>query len=64
MRNYDDDYLIHALFYGSEKFNFDLNKEIIKLTACFLKDTKRFDKSLFWTNRHHWLRWCKIRFHF
>ena len=47
MRNYNDDYLIHALFYGSEKFNFDLNKEIIKLTACFLKDTKRFDKSLF-----------------
>ena len=47
MRNYDDAYLIHTLFYGSKKFNFDLNKEIIKLTACFLKDTKRFDKSLF-----------------
>ena len=47
MRNYHDDYLIHTLLYGSEKFNFDLNKEIIKLTVCFLKDTEHFDKSLF-----------------
>ena len=32
--------------YVSQKFNFDLNKEIIKLTICYLKDTERFDKSL------------------
>ena len=25
LRNYDDDHLIHALLYGSEKFNFNVN---------------------------------------
>ena len=43
LRNYDDEHLIHILLYGSEKFNFNLNKEIIKLTICYLKDTERFD---------------------
>ena len=47
LRNYDDDHLIHILLYGSEKFNFNSNKEIIKLTICYLKDTERFDESLF-----------------
>ena len=28
--------------------NFSLNKEIIKLTICYLKDTERFDESLIW----------------
>ena len=46
LRNYDDDHLIHILLYGSEKFNFNLNKDIIKLTICYLKDTERFDESL------------------
>ena len=46
LRNYDDDHLIHILLYGSEKFNFNLNKDIIKLTICYLKDTKRFDENL------------------
>ena len=41
LRNYDDDYLIHILLYGSEKFSFNLDKEIIKLTICYLKDTER-----------------------
>ena len=31
LRNYHDDHLIHILLYGSEKFQFNLNKEIIKL---------------------------------
>ena len=44
--NYEDDHLIHILLYGSEKFNFNLNKEILKLTICYLKDTERFDESL------------------
>ena len=30
LRNYDDDNLIHIFLYGSEKFNFGLNKEIIR----------------------------------
>ena len=46
LRNYDDDHLIHILFYGSEKFNFKSNKEIIKLTVYYLKYTERFDESL------------------
>ena len=46
LRNYDDELLIHTLFYDSEKFNFNLNKKIIKLTVCCLKDTERFDESL------------------
>ena len=46
LRNYDDDHLIYIFLYGSEKFNFNLNKEISKLTICYLKDTERFDKSL------------------
>ena len=44
--NYDDDHLIHILLYGSEKFTFNLNKEIIKPTICYLKDIERFDESL------------------
>ena len=46
LRNYDDDHLIHTLLYGSEKFNFNLDKELTKLTICFLKDTERFYESL------------------
>ena len=46
LRNYDDDHLIHILLYDSEKFNFNFNKEIIKLTICSLKDTERFSESL------------------
>ena len=48
LRNYDDDHLIHILLYGSEKFNFNLNKEIIKLTMCFVKNTECFDENLIW----------------
>ena len=44
--NWDDDHLIHILLYDSEKFNFNLNKEIIKLTVCYLKDTESFDESV------------------
>ena len=44
--NYDDVHLIHILLYGSEKFSLNLNKEIIQLTICYLKDTERFDESL------------------
>ena len=49
--NYDDDHLIHILLYGSKKFKFsskkfNLNKDIIKLTICYLKDTVRFNENL------------------
>ena len=46
--NCDDDHVIHILLYCSEKLKFNLNKEIIKLTVCYLKDTERFDESLIW----------------
>ena len=44
LRNYDNDHLIHnILLCGSEKLNFNLNKETIQLVVCYLKDTERFD---------------------
>ena len=46
LRNYYDDHLIHILLYGLEKFNSNLNKEISKLTFCYLKDTERLDESI------------------
>ena len=46
LRNYDDDHLTHIVLYDSEKFKFNLNKDIIKLTICYLKDTERFDENL------------------
>ena len=46
LRNYDNDHLIHILLYGSEKFNFNFNKDRIKLTISYLKNTERFDEIL------------------
>ena len=36
----------YEYLYGSEKFNLNLNKEIIKLTIWCLKDPERFSESL------------------
>ena len=47
LRNYDDDHLIHNLLYGFEKFNCNLNKDMIKLTICYLKDIECFNENLF-----------------
>ena len=38
----------HFLLRCLENFNFNLSKEIIKLTICYLKDTERFHESLMW----------------
>ena len=46
LENYDNNHLILIFLYGSEKFNFNLNNEIIKLTIRFLKNTERFNGSL------------------
>ena len=46
LRNYGDDHLIHILLYGSEKSNFNLDKDIINLKICYLKDSERFDENL------------------
>ena len=48
LRSFDDGHLIHTLLYSSKKWNFNLNKEIIKVTVCYLKDSQRFDESLIW----------------
>ena len=40
LRSYDDEHLIHTLLYGSPKFNFNLNKEIIDLTFAIWKIPK------------------------
>ena len=48
LRNFDDDHLIHISLYGSEKFNFKLSKNIIKLIICYLKETERFSETLIW----------------
>ena len=45
LRNYNDDHLTHTLLYGTEKFNVNLNKEIIKLTVRYLRNTERFNES-------------------
>ena len=45
LRNFHDDHLIHIL-YGSEKFNFNLNNDTIKLLICCLKDIEHFDENL------------------
>ena len=46
LRNYDGTHLLHILLYGSEKLNFNLNKEIINLAICYLKDTECFNENL------------------
>ena len=48
LENYDNNHLILIFLYGSEKFIFNLNNEIIKLNICFLKYTERFSESLIW----------------
>ena len=46
LQNNDDGHLIDILLYDSEKFNFNLNKDIFKLTIRYLKDTQCFDENL------------------
>ena len=46
LQNNDDGHLIDILLYDSEKFNFNLNKDIFKLTIRYLKDTECFDENL------------------
>ena len=60
LRDYDNDHLIHILLYRSEKFNFNLNKEIIKPTICYLKDTERFNESLIWNIYCFCFRFCFV----
>ena len=41
-KNYSDEKLLNILLYGSEGFNCNMNKEILKATMKFLKISKPF----------------------
>ena len=45
--NHSDDDNVNFLLYGSSKYIFSTNNEILSLTVEFLESTKRFDKPLF-----------------
>ena len=39
--------LLHAMLYGSNKFDNNMNISILTATIKFIKDTERFDQPLF-----------------
>ena len=47
IKTYSDENLVHLLLYGSDTFDFKLNKSIINLTIHYLKASGRFDGPLF-----------------
>ena len=44
---YSNEKLLNILLYGSEDFNCNMNKEILKATIKFLKISERFNGPLF-----------------
>ena len=46
-KNYSNEKLLNILSYGSEDFNYNMNKEILKATIKFLKISERFNAPLF-----------------
>ena len=47
IKNYSNEKLLNVLLYGSEDFNWDLNKEILIATIKFLKRSERFNAPFF-----------------
>ena len=47
LKNYSNEKLLNSLLYGSEDFNCNINKEILKATIKFLKITEHFNSPLF-----------------
>ena len=47
IKNYFNEKLFNILLYGSEDFNCNMNKEIMKATIKFLKISERFNDPLF-----------------
>ena len=47
--NVNDDDLIEILLFGNRKFSLERNSCIIKASINYIKNSERFDKSLFWT---------------
>ena len=50
LHNSSEDQLLTVLLYGSEKFAFNVNKEIIRQTITYLKASEPFVQPLFLTN--------------
>ena len=47
IKNFAEENLVHLLLFGSDDYDFKLNKKIIKLTISYLKTSGRFDGPLF-----------------
>ena len=47
LKNYSNEKLLNILLYGSENFNCNMNKDILKATIKFLKISKRFNGPIF-----------------
>ena len=43
-----EDQVLTVIFYGSEKFALNVNKEIVRLTISYLKDSEHLPQPLFW----------------
>ena len=48
LKNYSNEKILNILLYGSEEFNCNMNKEILKATTKFLKISEYFNGPLFW----------------
>ena len=48
----NDDDLIEILLFGNCKFSLETNLAIIKASINYIKNSDRFDKSLFWTKTY------------
>ena len=42
-----EDQVLTVIFYGSEKFALNVNKEIVRLTISYLKDSEHLPQPLF-----------------
>ena len=47
LKNYSNEKILNILLYGSENFNSNMNKDILKAAINFLKISKRFNGPLF-----------------
>ena len=41
--NFSNDALTELLLYGNQELSYDLNKNILKFTLCFIHESGRFD---------------------
>ena len=56
LKNYSNEKLSNILLYGSEDFNCNMNKKILKAAIKFLKISERFNGPFFWLCLR-WLAW-------